>query len=131
VGIRLKLKLDGKNSKRARACLRLLIRSRRKAATIGIFVLALWLGAHVIFAANGMMVYQQKRSEYRRLQTEINDLQQENERYTDQIKSLKSDPNAIEKEAREQLRYARPGEVIYVVPADSQSNRPQPNSAKK
>jgi cell division protein FtsB len=100
-------------------------------ATIGIFVLALWLGTHVIFAANGMMVYQQKRSEYRRLQTEINDLQQENERYTDQIKSLKSDPNAIEKEAREQLRYARPGEVIYVVPADSQSNRPQPNSAKK
>ena len=47
------------------------------------------------------------------------------------IKSLKSDPNAIEKEAREQLRYARPGEVIYVVPAEAQSNRPQPNSAKK
>jgi len=131
VDIRLKLKLDGRNSQRARACLRLLIRSRRKVATIGIFALALWLGAHVIFAANGMMVYQQKREEYRKLQTEIQDLQQENERYTEQIKSLKSDPSAIEKEAREQLRYARPGEVIYVVPPETPSDPPLPNSAKK
>jgi len=39
------------------------------------------VGAHVIFAANGMMVYQQKRSEFAAGNRD-NDLQQENERYT-------------------------------------------------
>jgi cell division protein FtsB len=51
------------------------------------------------------------------LQIEVDRLQQENSQYADQIKSLKSDPAAIEKEAREQLHYTRPGEVIYVAPA--------------
>jgi cell division protein FtsB len=32
-----------------------------------------------------------------------------------EIKALKSDPQTIEKEARERLRYARPGEVVYTV----------------
>jgi len=30
-----------------------------------------------------------------------------------EIKALKNDPKTIEKEARERLRYARPGEVVY------------------
>ena len=33
-----------------------------------------------------------------------------------QIQALKTDQKAIEKEAREQLRYVRPGEYVYVPP---------------
>jgi cell division protein FtsB len=50
------------------------------------------------------------------LESEVERLQKENDRYVDQIKGLKSDPAAIEKEAREGLRYARPGEFVLVAP---------------
>ncbi len=63
-----------------------------------------------------MVIYRQKRAEMQSLQSEVDRLQKENSLYADQVKSLKSDPAAIEKEAREQLHYTRPGEVIYVAP---------------
>jgi cell division protein FtsB len=81
---------------------------------------------HAMFGANGMVVYRQKRAEMQSLQTEVDRLQKENDRYVDQIKSLKSDPAAIEKEAREQLHYTRQGEVVYVAP-----DPPQPPSAAR
>ena len=85
-------------------------------ATAGVVLLTAWLFLHVMFGANGMVVYRSKSAEYQKLQVEINRLQQENEAYTQQIKALQSDPKAIEKEAREQLHYTRPGEVVYVQP---------------
>lgn len=88
---------------------------RRRVATGGVFALALMLGYHVMFGANGMVVYQKKRSEYRNLQTEIQQMQEENDRLNSQIKALKSDPKAIEKEAREQLKYTKEGEFIFVI----------------
>jgi cell division protein FtsB len=63
-----------------------------------------------------MVVYRQKRAELQSLRSEVDLLQKENDRYVEQIRSLKSDPAAIEKEAREQLHYTRPGEVVYVAP---------------
>src|SRR5689334_7378879 len=89
---------------------------RRKGATIALGVLAVWVAYHVVFGANGMLVYSHKRIEHRALDKEILELKQENEHLTQRVESLKSDPKAIEKEAREQLRYARPGEVIYTLP---------------
>jgi cell division protein FtsB len=50
------------------------------------------------------------------LRKEIDELQQENARLRDHIERLKSDPDAIEHEAREKLHYAKPGEVIYTLP---------------
>jgi cell division protein FtsB len=90
--------------------------SRRKLATFGVGLLAAVLGYHVIFGANGLMVYEQKRKEYRQLQEQNRSLQQQNQDLEQQIKALKTDPQAIEKEAREHLHYARPGEVVYTTP---------------
>jgi cell division protein FtsB len=101
-----------------------LYRSRRKLATAGVALLACLLAVHVVAGPNGLFTYQQKRAEYRKLEKEVQQLQVENELRAKQIESLKSDPNAIEKEAREQLRYARPGEVVYTLP-----NQPQKNSS--
>ena len=70
-----------------------------------------------MFGANGMVVYKQKRAEYEALRKQIVQVQQENDRYTQQIQGLKSDQKSIEKEAREQLGYAKPGEYVYVPPA--------------
>ena len=89
---------------------------RRRGATLAFCLLACWVAYHAIFGDNGMMVYSHKRSEHRALEKEILDLKQENDRLSHDVKALKDDPKTIEKEAREQLRYARPGEVIYTIP---------------
>ena len=93
-----------------------LSRWRNTLATAGVALLALLLAVHVVFGENGMLTYEHKRAESKQLQKDIERLQEENLRMTQHIRELKSDPKAIEKEAREQLRYARPGEVIYTVP---------------
>jgi cell division protein FtsB len=88
----------------------------RRLGTAAAILIIFGLVLHAMFGANGMVVYRQKRTEVQSLQTEVERLQKENSQYANQIKSLKSDPAAIEKEAREQLHYTRPGEVVYVVP---------------
>jgi cell division protein FtsB len=93
-------------------------RSRRRIATGAVAFLVCLMAFHVIFGPNGMVVYQQKRTEYKALEKEIDSLQRENERINQKIKGLRTDPKIIEKEAREQLRYARPGEVVYSLPAE-------------
>jgi cell division protein FtsB len=103
---------------------------RRRIATIAVVALAASLFVHVMFGANGMVVYRQKHTAYQELQKQIVEMQQENERYTSEIQGLKSDQTAIEKEAREQLGYAKPGEYVYVSPPP----KPAPagnHSAKK
>jgi len=105
---------------------------RRRIATVAVTVLAALLFVHVMFGANGMIVYKQKRAEYDALRKQIVQVQQENDRYTQQVQALKSDEKAVEKEAREQLGYARPGEYVYVAPAPPAKPAPIPNrSAKK
>ena len=105
---------------------------RRRIATVTLIVVAASLLGHVMFGANGMVVYRQKRAEQEALQKQIEQMQQENNRYTQQIQGLQSDQKAIEKEAREQLGYAKPGEYVYVTPAPSKPAPPPANrSARK
>lgn len=106
-------------------------RARRRIATAAILVFAGWLFVHIMFGANGMVIYRQKKTEYQGLQKEVDNLQKENDQTAGAIKALKEDPKTIEKEAREQLHYARPGEVIYVAPAPPPPQHPNTNSARK
>ena len=103
---------------------------RRRVATGAVAVLAVWLFVHVMFGANGFAVYRAKRTEYQSLQKQIDGLQKENDQYTKQVDALKTDPRQIEKEAREQFHYARPGEVIYVSP-ESAAPAPANRSARR
>jgi cell division protein FtsB len=104
---------------------------RRRIATITVAVLAGSLFVHVMFGANGMIVYKQKRAEYESLQKRIALEQKENELYTQRIQGLKTDTKAIEKEAREQLHYARPGEYVYVPPDPVKVDPPVSHSAAR
>jgi cell division protein FtsB len=113
---------------KSRPFLSVLYADRRRLATGAVAVLTMWLFLHVMFGANGMVVYRSKRTERQKLQAEIEKLQRENDLYEQQIKALQNDPQAIEKEAREQLHYTRPGEVVYVQPAPT---RPRNNTAQK
>lgn len=130
MGIRLRINRESPAVARTLAAVRRLCALRRKLGTGAIGLLTVWMFIHVMFGPNGMVVYQKKRAEYRKLQQEIQVLQKENQRYNEQVKALKSDPNAIEKAAREELRYARPGEVVYVVPQPAHEH-PATKTAEK
>jgi cell division protein FtsB len=111
--------------------LTLLYAIRRRLATGAVAALAVWLFVHVMFGANGMVVYRKKKAEYEVLQQQIDKLKTENDRYSQQIDSLQNDPKAMEKEAREQLHYARPGEVVYVAPPAAKPPQPDNRTASK
>ena len=104
---------------------------RRKLATFAVALVAGLLFVHVMFGANGMVAYKQKRAEYQSLQKKILLEQKENDLYTQQIQGLKTDERAIEREAREQLHYARPGEYVYVPPPPVAGGPPVSHSAKR
>jgi cell division protein FtsB len=93
----------------------------RPAGTVIAVCLALLLAWYAINGRHGLSVWQQKRAEDRALQQEIKNLEQENAQMRQQIQRLQSDPDAIEREAREKLHYAKPGEVIYTLPEQTQA----------
>jgi len=102
-----------------------LYRMRRRIATGAVIVAALVFGYHAIFGENGLSVYGQRRAEDRTVQKRIGELQKENAQLEQQVKALKTDPDAIEHEARERLHYARPGEVIWTEDAPAPAAQPK------
>ena len=107
-------------TKQSGAIVRLCQRSQvgwRKVATGAAALLALAMGYHVIFGQNGLTVYQQKRQDAQALDRQLRSLQRENDLLKGHVERLQNDPNAIEHQAREELHYTRPGEVIYTLPA--------------
>jgi cell division protein FtsB len=117
-------------SKRERA-VALARRAWRQVGTGVAVLLAAMLMWHVINGKHGLSVWHQNHTQDRELQRQINEIQQDNAQLRKQIDRLKSDPDAIEHEAREKLHYAKPGEVIYSLPDVPQIQPPvQPQSAK-
>ncbi|HWZ51061.1 MAG TPA: septum formation initiator family protein [Granulicella sp.] len=90
---------------------------RRRIATGAAAALVLGFGYHVVFGQNGLMAYDQKRQDTKTLDAELKNLQRENEALKMHVDRLQNDPSAIEHQAREELHYTRPGEVIYTLPA--------------
>ena len=104
---------------------------RRVLATLCIGVLAVFIGYKVIFGANGMKIYEAKRAEAVRLQQQIDQEKLINERLQHQVDNLqREDPSAIEKEAREQLGYVKPGEIVLVEPQAKADARRNPTVAE-
>jgi cell division protein FtsB len=96
----------------------------RKVATGAAAALALAMAYHVVFGQNGLIVYQQKRQDAQTLDIQLHSLQRENDLMKGHVERLQSDPNAIEHQAREELHYTRPGEVIYTLPATPSPQSP-------
>ena len=104
---------------------------RRVLATLCIGVLAVFIGYKVIFGANGMKIYEAKRAEAVRLQQQIDQEKLINEQLQHQVDNLqREDPNTIEKEAREQLGYVKPGEIVLVEPQSKTNPRRDPSVAE-
>ncbi|MGC1785054.1 MAG: septum formation initiator family protein [Acidobacteriaceae bacterium] len=89
---------------------------RRKAATVVLFALSVSLGLYAIFGHDGLVAYQHKQHQAEQLHQQILTMQKENQRMALHDQRLKSDRDTIEYEARHQMHYTRPGEVIYTLP---------------
>jgi len=90
----------------------------RPAGTVFAVLLALAFAWSVVNGKHGLSTWYQQRTQEKQLKHEIQNLEQENAHLRQHVDRLKSDPDAIEHEAREKLHYARPGEVIYTLPPD-------------
>ena len=95
-----------------------MLRAWRPAASVVAVSLALLLVWQGVNGKNGLRVWIEKRAEDRQLRKEIDDLNQENGRLRDRVERLKSNPDAINQVAREQMHYAKPNEVIVQLPPE-------------
>lgn len=93
----------------------------RKGLTAAAAILAIAVGYHVVFGQNGLTAYEQKRHDAETLDSQVKSLQHENELLKGHVDRLQNDPGAIEHQAREELHYTRPGEVIYTLPPSNSS----------
>ncbi len=87
-----------------------------------------------IFGTHGVLAMRRSEKEAADIRKEIDRLDQENHKLRDRVKSLKTDPAAIERIAREEMGLARPGEFIFKIPSrpGAPSGMPaQPDDAAK
>ena len=78
------------------------------------------LVVHTVFGTGGYMDLQKRDTELQRMNDKVTDLEKENRRLTGEVKSLKNDPAAIERVAREQLKLVKPGERVITIPEKKQ-----------
>ena len=69
-----------------------------------------------IFGTHGYLAMRRTQKEIAALKKDLQRLSDENQQLAEQVKALKSDPQLIEKIARDELGLARPGEVIIRIP---------------
>lgn len=82
-----------------------------------------------VFGTHGVLAMRRAQKEAARVQQEIDRVNNENRQLQDHVKALKSDRQAIEHIAREEMGLARPGEIIFKIPAkpaDSSGSAPAP-----
>jgi cell division protein FtsL len=66
-----------------------------------------------VFGTHGVLAMRRSQKEAQEIRKDISRLDEENQRLQDRVKSLKTDPAAIEKIAREEMKLSRPGEFIF------------------
>jgi cell division protein FtsB len=88
---------------------------RKKAAGLAsaIALIALLVGS--LFGDRGILHLMAQRERAAVLARELDALRDENERLAADIAALRADPAAIERIAREELGYAKPGETVFLI----------------
>ncbi len=82
-----------------------------------------------VFGTHGLIAMRRSQQEAARVQREINQLNEQNRQMQERVKALKSDPQAIERIAREEMGLARPGEYIFKIqPKPGDAAPPNPPS---
>jgi cell division protein FtsB len=86
---------------------------------------------HDIFGAHGFLAMRRTQKEIDQVREQIGKLNNENRSLSSQVNSLKTDPKAIERIAREEMGLARPGEIIYRLPDAAKPGDTQKSDLQK
>ncbi len=92
---------------------------RRKVLAWGVLLFVATTLARALVGERGLVAVWRQRGEAATIERDIERLRQENERLRGEIRSLRDDPRAVEPIAREDLGYARPGEILILFPHSS------------
>ena len=88
-----------------------------------------------VFGTHGLVAMRHANQQAAATQKQIDQLNESNQQMQDHVKALKSDPAAVERIAREELRLARPGEYVFMLPSKSDdgaaASQPLPNATEK
>lgn len=96
----------------------------RHTVLVVLAVAILFLVVREIYGPHGYLALRRQKQQYNALKQQLQKLSQENQQLNRKIKSLKTNPSAIERQAREQLHLVRPGEYVYMLP-----NKKQPQTS--
>jgi cell division protein FtsB len=102
--------------------------TRLLAAGLVLLILQDILGTH------GVVAMRRSEQQAAEIEKEIKQLNDENQKLQNRVRSLKTDPAAIERIAREEMGLARPGEYIFKIePKAGEPSKPlaQPAEAPK
>jgi cell division protein FtsB len=96
---------------------------RRNARQIlGLALFALLV--HDVFGPHGFIAMRRTQKEIEQIREQIGKMNDQNKSLTEEVNSLKTDPKSIERNAREEMGLARPGEMIFKLP-DSPKSAPK------
>jgi len=88
------------------------LRTRYRKALLLLAALCSVLILNEIFGNRGWVALHHQKKDFESLQQQILKLQEENQRLENEVKALKNDPRAIEREAREQLHFVGPRDMV-------------------
>ena len=80
----------------------------------GVLTVAMLLLA--VFNDKGLIEVRAQAKKLSTIESEISKLDTQNKQLSSDIQGLRSDPSAIEKIAREELKLVKPGEIVLVTP---------------
>lgn len=78
-------------------------------------LVVLWVG-YLVVGPNGYLALREREREAQALRDDIHRLTLENMRLSGRVDALQNDPREVERVARQEMKLARPGEVIFVLP---------------
>jgi cell division protein FtsB len=90
---------------------------------LGLFVLALMV--HDVFGTHGFIAMRHTRIEIEKVRKDIGRLNDENQKLSDEVKSLKTDPHYIEGLGRE-MGLIKKGEIVIRIPQSQQPDSVSP-----
>jgi cell division protein FtsB len=85
-----------------------------------ILVFAVW---HLIVDRNGFLKYSKLKNELNDLTVELENLEAQKTKLTEDIEALNNDPSMLEKVAREKYRMHKPGEKVIEIVGDSEEDK--------
>lgn len=96
-------------------------------AAVALLIVALAIDG--VFGAHGMIATYRLKLKVEKSQQHVNQLEQENKVFADQVRKLKTQPSAIEHVARERMGLVKPGELVFKLPPKS-AKQSQPSPKK-